>query len=315
MPNTALGTASITAVIPCYNAERWLACAIQSVLTQTRRPDEIIVVDDCSVDGSVEVAKRFPVSILHTRKNSGPAAARNLAIQAARCEVIAWLDADDFWDPDHCEVVVGLLDRWREADVAFSSMRFFGSKTGEWDILPGGGTARLVFWESFDATVVPGSAAVTRVDALRAVGGSPEHVRVAPDYALWLRLAHEGPFVWTERVTVNYQWHPAQISSDPWRQRRSMFDSRVRLAREFAQSGEVQLAEQMRERLVAEWTREAWTAWTMVDLQSLRRWVDLGHHLGLHVPPRLSVVARMPAPLVRSGRALAARISAVARRP
>src|SRR4051794_6385105 len=115
----------ITAIIPCYNAEPFLAEAIESVLCQTRPVGEIIVVDDCSTDESVRVASRYGVKLLRTGCNSGHATARNLGIAAAQGELIAWLDADDRWEPHHCETVCGLLDRFPEAAVAYSAVQCF----------------------------------------------------------------------------------------------------------------------------------------------------------------------------------------------
>jgi glycosyltransferase involved in cell wall biosynthesis len=112
--------AVITALVPCFNAERYLDEAIASIRAQTRPVDQIIVVDDCSTDASRIVAKRHGVVLVQTPVNSGHATARNLGIAAADGDVIAWLDADDYWAPNHVETVVGLLERFPQAAVAFS---------------------------------------------------------------------------------------------------------------------------------------------------------------------------------------------------
>jgi glycosyltransferase involved in cell wall biosynthesis len=88
-------------IIPVHNGERYLAEAIQSALAQTLPPAEIIVIDDGSTDGSTAIAQSFgpPVRVL-TQPNLGPAAARNLGVQHATGEPLAFLDGDDLWLPE-----------------------------------------------------------------------------------------------------------------------------------------------------------------------------------------------------------------------
>jgi glycosyltransferase involved in cell wall biosynthesis len=91
----------VSIVIPCYNAERWVAGAIESALGQTYTNTEVIVVDDGSTDGSLEVIKQFDRKINWLRtSNRGPCAARNVGLRAARGEWIQFLDADDLLHPD-----------------------------------------------------------------------------------------------------------------------------------------------------------------------------------------------------------------------
>src|SRR5882724_6939837 len=96
---------SIAVVIPLYNKGLHIRRALDSVLAQSRRPDEIIIVDDNSSDeGPAEVAKYADprIRLLHrTTPGPGGYAARNLAIEHAHSEWIAFLDADDAWTFDH----------------------------------------------------------------------------------------------------------------------------------------------------------------------------------------------------------------------
>jgi glycosyltransferase involved in cell wall biosynthesis len=99
----------VTTIIPVFNAERFLAEAIESSLGQSYEPVEVIVVDDGSTDGSADVAARYPEVKLIRQENAGPAAARNAAIRAGSGELIANLDADDFSHPDRLAIQVGYL--------------------------------------------------------------------------------------------------------------------------------------------------------------------------------------------------------------
>lgn len=290
----------ITAIIPCYNAESYLAEAIESVLAQTRPVDEIVVVDDCSTDDSRAIARRYPVTILQTPSNRGHAAARNLGIEASRGDVIAWLDADDYWEPNHCEVVVALMERYPEVGVAFSKARRVGLRSGLWPDSPCDYQPRDVFWHCFERTIVPAMSVITRKEAINRVGRCNDEVRIAPDFDLWLRMSRHYPFVSTPEATSNYRWHGNQISSDPAKQIRSMFAARLRLAAQLRRDGEKNLAQQVENKAVDYWDTLLTDAWSRGDIMFLREvlsWREcaslshrrtIGIRIGSRLPIRLS---------------------------
>ncbi len=99
----------VSVVIPVFNGERFLAAAIESVLGQTYRPVEVIVVDDGSTDASVAVARAFEGVRVIEQAHAGPGAARNRGVAAATGELLAFLDADDLMPPDKLALQVGHL--------------------------------------------------------------------------------------------------------------------------------------------------------------------------------------------------------------
>jgi len=91
---------TVSVIIPYYRASQTIARAVESALGQTVRPCEIIIVDDGCPEDAVEATKEFGSSVTLLRKpNGGAASARNLGIQHAQGEWIAFLDADDYWEP------------------------------------------------------------------------------------------------------------------------------------------------------------------------------------------------------------------------
>jgi glycosyltransferase involved in cell wall biosynthesis len=91
----------ITLIIPCYNAVAYIGDALDSALSQSVRPDEIIVVDDGSTDGSAAAIARFGDSVRCIRQdNQGDPSARNLGLAHATGTLMAFLDADDLWPVD-----------------------------------------------------------------------------------------------------------------------------------------------------------------------------------------------------------------------
>jgi O-antigen/teichoic acid export membrane protein/glycosyltransferase involved in cell wall biosynthesis len=100
----------ISVIIPAFNREQLLKRAIESVLNQTVKPEQIIVVDDGSTDGTPEMCRQFSGSIEYVRQpNAGVAAARNHGIKLARHAWIAFLDSDDYWTPNHLETVTAAI--------------------------------------------------------------------------------------------------------------------------------------------------------------------------------------------------------------
>jgi glycosyltransferase involved in cell wall biosynthesis len=105
---------SIVVIIPLYNGAPWIEQSIASVFSQTLQPDEFIVVDDGSIDegpGIVEQwAQNHPIRLLR-KPNGGQSSARNFGVAHSKSALIALLDQDDIWYPDHLEALVGAFNR------------------------------------------------------------------------------------------------------------------------------------------------------------------------------------------------------------
>jgi glycosyltransferase involved in cell wall biosynthesis len=115
----------ISVMIGVYNAEPYLAEAIESVLAQDYVPLELIVVDDGSNDGSAEVAKSFPQVNYLFQENAGNGAARNRAVGAATGDLFAFVDADDRFTPGKLTLQKAALDSDPALDMVFGHVREF----------------------------------------------------------------------------------------------------------------------------------------------------------------------------------------------
>lgn len=91
---------TISCIVPCFNSSAYVAEALDSIFAQTHRPIEVIVADDGSTDGTLDLVRRYPEVIVVTQPESGPAATRNLGLRRASGELVAFLDADDLWHPE-----------------------------------------------------------------------------------------------------------------------------------------------------------------------------------------------------------------------
>ena len=100
----------ITVIIPAYNSVKSIRRAIDSILAQTLKDYEIIVIDDGSTDGTGKIIKEYSNAVSYNyQENAGVCAARNAGIEKARGQWIAFLDHDDYWQPDKLERQMEIL--------------------------------------------------------------------------------------------------------------------------------------------------------------------------------------------------------------
>jgi glycosyltransferase involved in cell wall biosynthesis len=127
------GIASISVVVPVFNGERFIAAALDSVLAQTQGDFEIIVVDDGSTDDTRSVVMGRGSRVRYERQtNAGPATARNLGIELATGDFVAFLDADDLWIPEKTAVQMArFAGRPELAGCAGHVLNFSGAEAAE----------------------------------------------------------------------------------------------------------------------------------------------------------------------------------------
>jgi glycosyltransferase involved in cell wall biosynthesis len=213
---------TVAAIIPAYNAGRFLREALDSVLGQTRPPDEVFVIDDLSTDDTAAIARDYGtrVTLLTNEQNRGPGFSRNRGAAASGCDYLAFLDADNYWAPDHLASTVGLLDRWPTAVAAFSHAQIFGDRE---EVFPAAAPAldgpTPVVLELLRNNFIEHSGLIARRADFQQVGGFvslPEKHKgrwvLADDFYLNLRLSLAGPFIGNRQVTVFYRRHAAQSS-------------------------------------------------------------------------------------------------------
>jgi glycosyltransferase involved in cell wall biosynthesis len=121
-------TPSISVIVPVFNGEKYLAEAIGSCLRQTRPASEIILVDDGSTDRSREIARSLTSRLRYEfQEHAGAGAARNRGVKIASGDYLAFLDADDYWNPEKLAVQADYLDRNIGCDLVFGKVRAFYS--------------------------------------------------------------------------------------------------------------------------------------------------------------------------------------------
>ena len=189
----------VSAVIPTYNYARFVGRAVSSVLAQTYRDIECIVVDDGSTDGTEEVLAAFGTGVRVVRQpNQGLSAARNAGIRAARGRYIAFLDADDAWHAEKVSRQVALLDGHPDTAVVGCGVRLvsgadetIGERVFDTQVSDPVDLAAQVrgiavrgFWVGGS-----GSGALVRREAFDEVGFFDTSLKAAEDWDMWMRLA------------------------------------------------------------------------------------------------------------------------------
>jgi len=126
----------ISVVIPCFNSEKFIRESIKSVLNQTYKNIEIIVIDDGSDDSSPLILQEFSgfLTVLN-QKNSGAGSARNAGLEASNGEYIAFLDSDDYWDPDKISKQLNLILH-EKLDLVYCGGKIIEKNSNETLLIP-----------------------------------------------------------------------------------------------------------------------------------------------------------------------------------
>lgn len=228
----------ISVIIPAYNVEQFISQAIQSVLAQTCRPHEIIVVDDGSTDNTKEVLRQFDGKIRFLyQQNKGPSAARNAAINLSQGELICFLDADDLWTPDKLDEQLAFMEAHPEIAMVFSDHEEFneegivlasylGEKRKAFQDFPikigpiDNAFEKLVI-ENFISTPT----VMLRKSCLEKTGLFDEAIRSVEDRDLWMRISAAFPIACIPSIYCKRRFHEGNIS----RQQELALQGRIRI--------------------------------------------------------------------------------------
>lgn len=205
---------TISIVTPLYNSAVFIADTIQSVQAQTFSDWEMILVDDCSTDSSVAVARTFTnrdsrIKLIQLPENLGAAVARNKAIENAQGRYIAFLDSDDLWLPDKLETQLKFM---KEKDIAFSYSGY--NKIGDQGQSLGlMGVPKRVNYDQLLKCCVIGCL-TAMYDAHKLGKVYMPLIRKRQDFGLWLRLLKRVDYAYgIQRPLAQYRVRPGSISA------------------------------------------------------------------------------------------------------
>lgn len=206
----------VSVILPTYNHAHYLPESIGSVLGQSYRPLELIVVDDGSRDDTQAVVQRCGGGSVRyvSQRNQGLAAARNRGLSVARGDLVAFLDADDRLLPDHLRVSVAALQDHAEVAFVCGDLRTFG-EPHDFDHVHACAPTPDHFASMLRSCfIVNVGTCVFRRPPLLAVGGFDETCRACEDWDLFFRLLRHSPLHCHHTVVLEYRRSPGQMSRD-----------------------------------------------------------------------------------------------------
>lgn len=209
-------TPRISVVLAAYNAVKHVEAAVRSVLSQSYRDFELIVLDDASSDGTADRVEQIGddrLIVVRGQKNAGQTELLNLGIAQARGEYIARMDADDLCESSRFAVQVAYLDRYPNVSLVASNAILIddaGAPHGRTTTLPSAG---LLLWEMAWRCPIMHPSVMFRRDFVQKLGGfDPQFL--AQDYDLWIRIIHAGGKIAVlPEFLIQYRTSPGQQTS------------------------------------------------------------------------------------------------------
>ena len=209
-------TPKISVIIPTYNRAQYVCRAIESVLRQTYRDYEIIVIDDGSTDNTKDVLSKYNGRIKYVyQPNQGISNARNHGIRVSAGEYIAFLDSDDEWIPEKLAVQLELLENNKKLGIVCSKMIILDENGRECGMKPEDRTGKN-FKELIEiGGDLPTSSIMTRRECFDKVGLFDETLPMMEDFEMWVRIASQYDLdIFTTKVLAYYHKHAQQITKD-----------------------------------------------------------------------------------------------------
>ena len=220
----------VSVIIPVYNCERFIGAAIESVLHQTFKDYELIVVDDGSTDKTSKFVDTYKDRLKYlTQSNSGQASARNLGFRCSSGEYLAFLDADDLWYPNMLETEVMALDENPKSGLVYSDLDIIdeNGKVVEQSHLSKRARRKkpIKTFLGYHGTPFPSASLKRRIVFEKAGAFDTSFYQGGEDVLLWAKMYRLAEFLWIPKVLAQRRIHGRQVSHT--RQRRLEADSRL----------------------------------------------------------------------------------------
>jgi glycosyltransferase involved in cell wall biosynthesis len=220
--------ASVSVVMPAYNARTLVAQALGSVLDQGAAVREVIVVDDGSTDGTPALVRNFDPRVhLIEQQNAGPAAARNRGLAAASGEYLAFCDADDLWLPGKLDAQLAHLSRHPDLKMVYGRISYwYEDENGAYsdlsaqEVTPSdreidGEVSGYIYPELLLDSAIHIITSLIHRSVYERVGGFDETLRTGEDYDFWLRVSRHFEMHKLSRYLARYRLHRQSTTKAP----------------------------------------------------------------------------------------------------
>jgi glycosyltransferase involved in cell wall biosynthesis len=205
----------VSVIVPVYNHEKYIAECVESVLNQTYRDFEVVVVDDGSTDRTSEILKRFKDKIRYIwQVNKGGAAALNTAIKNSKGEYIAWVSSDDIFMPAKLEEQIRYFDSNPDVDLTYTDFYIIDGK-GEIKqeiCSPYYEDKRTFIYNLLIGNFINGSSVMFKRNCIDKVGYFDEEMKYHADGNMWFRMLKHFKFGHIPKLLLKYRWHESNLS-------------------------------------------------------------------------------------------------------
>lgn len=208
----------VSVVIPTYNRGGMVMRALDSVYSQALSASEVIVVDDGSTDSTVaQIQYKYPEVILIQQTNHGVSHARNMGIEAASGQWIAFLDSDDMWYPGKLETQLAYLKQNRQIRICHSDEIWIRNGRRVNPMRKHQKYGGHIFQHCLPRCVISPSSVIIHRSIFSLYGAFDERLPVCEDYDLWLRITANEPVSYiSEALLEKYGGHSDQLSQSTW---------------------------------------------------------------------------------------------------
>ena len=207
----------MTILVPVYNAKSTIKAGLNSILAMARAQDEVLIIDDGSVDNSLAELKKYSnmdsrINLISCR-HKGLVEVLNFGMRVSANELIARADIDDTYQPNRLLVQVTAISRSREISAVFSDYKVLSVKGANLGVIPSACTYDLTKLSLINHHRTPHPSVLFRKESVIAAGGYINEDFPAEDYALWSRLSIFSKICSVPQVLLNYTLNPNGISS------------------------------------------------------------------------------------------------------
>ncbi len=206
----------ISVIITAYNSEAFLNDAIRSILRQTLRPAEIVVIDDGSTDNTGKIAKSYAsVGLRYFRQdNLGEGAARNRGIHETNGEWIAFLDADDIWSDDKLQLQVEFAQSHPEIGMVSGNKLWWDTEENTRLLVRYGQVPAKYLYKELIVKNIVGDPSIVFVRRIlfEKAGLFRTDLRIGVDWEMWLRIAKYTSIGFIDASLITYRWHKSNVS-------------------------------------------------------------------------------------------------------
>ena len=209
----------VSVIIPVYNRKDMISDAVESVLSQTYKDLEVVVIDDGSTDNTVEEIKKIkdPRIVLLKAEHKGPYHARNMGIKKSKGDFIAFLDSDDMWLPEKLEKQMKQFEKNKEVFLVFTDRFVFRDKNNDYSLENDVKTEEKKilnshYKELLKMNYIVTSSVVVKRQVFDDLGFFIEEKRGDLDYNMWLRVARKYKISYISEPLVLYKVHEKRMT-------------------------------------------------------------------------------------------------------